>query len=463
MCLRRLQFIFCLLLLAIIPNCYAPPIQQDTKATSNLPVVSIFRTILLGYMTHVITIRPKKGVGKFGTLHRRAIAFAYPSSGIGLAIGPIYKSLYGDRILGIFQYQSLLRSYEKETKSKDTERKDDKSQDPTDTALKDSLLLTIKSTIQYDKISADDNKKLSSEKLHSKSVHIRDRLVSDLKARNIYIGEDDNSPYLAAFLYLLGPEKAKKTKHCILNTSLIIGSNNIDQTESSDSYCATEGMIVTGPGAASKYQKKVLASQVRYMTVDMIDQLETAHNMDDTSYVESFVTIGQLFFTTIECMDLDGDRWAKVIIIIYTTMSVLQTVSLVMLHKQTMAFSIKDDKDEEASLKSDSFILTKEDRKLLGEFSDTLMFEEEDIAIISMLVGMIVFLIFGVWANYGSHGTTEWLVISWILSPISLCLVTGYLVGFDKDKVWIILWVSLLSFGAVGCLIAATVIGYLPK
>ncbi|KAL0084745.1 hypothetical protein F4703DRAFT_1794107 [Phycomyces blakesleeanus] len=67
---------------------------------------------------------------------------------------------------------------------------------------------------------------------------------------------------------------------------------------------------------------------------------KTAHDMDDSPYIEILITLGQLLFTTVECMRPNLDRLAKIIMIIYTIMSILQAVSLIILHKQTKAFSI---------------------------------------------------------------------------------------------------------------------------
>ncbi|KAL0083935.1 hypothetical protein F4703DRAFT_1857654, partial [Phycomyces blakesleeanus] len=60
--------------------------------TSKLPIISILQTVLLGYISHVVTIRPRTGVSKFPTGYRRFIALVYPSSGIGLAVESMYKS-----------------------------------------------------------------------------------------------------------------------------------------------------------------------------------------------------------------------------------------------------------------------------------------------------------------------------------------------------------------------------------
>ncbi|KAI9027543.1 hypothetical protein CLU79DRAFT_582996 [Phycomyces nitens] len=195
----------------------------------------------------------------------------------------------------------------------------------------------------------------------------------------------------------------------------------------------------------------------------MIDRLQAAHNTDETSYIEIFVTIGQLFFTTIECMDIDGDRWSKVIMIVYTAMSVLQSASLILLHKQTTSFSIKDDK--ELVPKDTEVVLTEKDRRLRGEFIDVLKFDPDIVAVITTALGIIASLLIGIWADYNVHSTTEWLVLSWILSPIPVgaFFMLGALLDWDGDSIFVIVPGCALFVASTGCLLAATIIGYLPK
>ncbi|KAI9027541.1 hypothetical protein CLU79DRAFT_739667 [Phycomyces nitens] len=457
MFLQRLQFILYFLLLIFVPKCYAPPIQEEyTQLTSKLPIVSILKTVLLGYMTHVVTVRPRNGVTEVGTTERRLFAFMYPCSGIGLAVGSMYKALFEDRILGISQYNSLLKGYDKEKEKEEGERKKENEKEMEENEKEEEEK-------EEEKDQGNGSKNLTSYELHSQAIHLRNRLIDDKKAENINIGEDDNSAYLAAFLHVLGPEKAKKTKHCILNGSLIIGFENEDKTMDEDSYCLSDEITINGPGANCRYQRAIEPCDVRYLSTDMIYNLRAAHNTDETSYVEIFVTIGQLFFTTIECMDIDGDRWSKVIMIIYTAMSVLQSTSLFILHKQTMSFSIKD--DEELLSKDEKYILTEDDRKLLGEFIDILGYDDEEIAGISMILGVIASLLIAIWADYNAHSITEWLVLSWILSPIFAAMffiLIGYL-DCDGNSRWLVVSSYVLFSTSTGLILSATIIGYLPK
>ncbi|KAL0075282.1 hypothetical protein J3Q64DRAFT_1775794 [Phycomyces blakesleeanus] len=196
-------------------------------------------------------------------------------------------------------------------------------------------------------------------------------------------------------------------------------------------------------------------------------------------------------------MDLDGDRWAKVIIIIYTTMSILQTLSLIMLHKQMSAFSIKEDEDEKIrNDDGDSTSTEGEDEKTLPNHEDSVSTEDEDkktqpndgdstsvedgrkhfelstdildhedVSISSMFIGSAASLLIGIWADYNSHSVTEWLVLSWIISPFIITLIIFTAVIIDNDILGILLIIItvIASVCVIGCLIGATIIGYLPK
>ncbi|KAL0076684.1 hypothetical protein F4703DRAFT_1884978 [Phycomyces blakesleeanus] len=144
-------------------------------------------------------------------------------------------------------------------------------------------------------------------------------------------------------------------------------------------------------------------------------------------------------------------------------MSILQTFSLLVLHKQTMTFSIKDEDDEKILLKYDSLVLTEKELKDFGDKNEDLE-DNEEVVIYSTLTGTIAFLLIGVWADYTIHSTTEWLVISWIISPMLFIfgIIIGVVLDFTNKVVATILFTCII-IGSIGCLTAATIIGYLPK
>ncbi|KAL0091827.1 hypothetical protein J3Q64DRAFT_1695965 [Phycomyces blakesleeanus] len=67
--------------------------------------------------------------------------------------------------------------------------------------------------------------------------------------------------------------------------------------------------------------------------------------LNDTSYIAVRTTIFQCVYTAIKCIDVKGNRWTKVIMILFMNMAILHTMSLCFLHKQLAAFSILYDKN----------------------------------------------------------------------------------------------------------------------
>ncbi|KAL0085407.1 hypothetical protein J3Q64DRAFT_1743568 [Phycomyces blakesleeanus] len=490
MLLQRLSIILCILLLAFIPKCYAPPIQQDDSPfISKLPVVSILRIVFVSYIAHIVTIRPTTGISTFSTLERRIMGFLFPSSEIGIILGSMYKAYYGDEILKITKYKPFLERYDKEIEGEifKVKNKNDQSlQASTITALPDSTTSAsldrtrtasmdgIKSTLldgvkrvsfdsrstSSDSFSLDgqsateskndedyDTKYNETNNKFSSVVNLRNRLVKDTREEN-NLNHPQNAAYLAAFLHIMGPKRAKKIKHCILANSLILGSENNTGGAEDSNYI--EGLTINGPGAACNYQYKINLNDTHFMTDDMINQLETAHYIDNIPYIEIFITIVQLFFTAIECMEIDGDRWVKLIMIIYTIMSVLQTVSLIALHKQTATFSV---------IKYDRFVIIKYDHYHNNVPPHKSFYDKLDVNVFCFLAGIISFLLLGIWADYNNHSVTEWLVISWIISPLALY----FMFFLSTMDILGIIGMGILLITCFGLLISATIIGYLPK
>ncbi|KAI9027578.1 hypothetical protein CLU79DRAFT_739819 [Phycomyces nitens] len=140
-------------------------------------------------------------------------------------------------------------------------------------------------------------------------------------------------------------------------------------------------------------------------------------------------------------------------------MSILQATSLFMLHRQSMAFSIKDAEElspeaiEAPLLENDSIDLEEVDEPVHDSVATMLN---------SVVIGIIASLLIGIWADYNAHSATQWLVLFWILSPIGSSVVYLFLLAFcrcfDED---VPLYVSCIP--SAGFLIAATITGYLPK
>ncbi|KAL0078989.1 hypothetical protein F4703DRAFT_1878161 [Phycomyces blakesleeanus] len=465
MFLQRLQFILCIIVSIFVSKCRAPPIQQEyTISASGLAIFSILRAVLLVYMIHVVTVRPRTGITDFPTLHRRIIAFIYPTGGIGTSIYSMYKLFYADKILGISQYSHLLKRYEKEEQEeKEQKAKEGNGIMAENTNSPHTPLLPKISTPEGEKNQVDSTRLTESQTLCLKVSKLRERLVKAMKIERIKIDEWDNSPHLAAFLHVIGPENSRKTRHCILSGSVTIGFDNKTSNMYIGDRCKTKEISVLGPGAICESQGKIHPTSLRYMSIDMINQLETAYNTDNTSYVELFVTIGQIFFTTLECLNLDGDRWIKVVLIIYTATAALQTVSLLVLHKQTTAFSIKDEEDKQLVDTYEKRLLTEEDREIFRKIIIDLD-QNVNLTLYGILFGIIVSLAIGVWADYSIHSVTEWLVISWILSPCLIAIFNQAVASLGHwDNLVLTMAVPIISMLSFGCLIAATITGYMPE
>ncbi|KAI9033872.1 hypothetical protein CLU79DRAFT_725950 [Phycomyces nitens] len=498
MALLNYTFAVYFLLLATIPRCYAPPIQQEnTTEVSEIAILSILRTIILGYLAHVVTIRPGTGVSSFSTNMRRFMCFVFPTGGIAMAFNSFFSAYNADKILGIEKFNIPLQKYDK-MYSQSMEYPDysiGSLDEPLPTHLSSAYNLARSKNTQL-------------AYFLEKTEQRRNWLIRYMETEHgTKIKDYDNAPYLAALLYTMGKSKAEKVKHCILNRHLLIGFDSTAYVRSTKDFLAiTEEMTIVGSGSDCQYQSPILPGYIRYLPIDMLDQLRTVHNVDSTSYTEICITIGQLFYTTIECMDVQGDKWAKTIMIIYTAMSILQTCSLIILHKQTMPFSILYDVDvpwgeiindrsrqnqlEEAkadTLHNDqrtrgiSEKYNPQDLFYRGSFLEFILrkreseYAREEIATdngsvyiysLSMIGGIIGSLLICVWADYNSHSTTEWLVLSWIFgSIISFFVFFLYTYSkkyFDSRLIFGLLFI-LIVLGSLGCVLAATIIGYLPR
>ncbi|KAI9005839.1 hypothetical protein CLU79DRAFT_723890 [Phycomyces nitens] len=89
------------------------------------------------------------------------------------------------------------------------------------------------------------------------------------------------------------------------------------------------------------YQLPVHPTSVRYFTKEMIDELKMTHRIQDKSFSQTAFTIVQLGYTVYECIEGSGQKWSKVVMIIFMIMSILQTISVYVLPTQVAAYSIK--------------------------------------------------------------------------------------------------------------------------
>ncbi|KAL0087762.1 hypothetical protein J3Q64DRAFT_1734329 [Phycomyces blakesleeanus] len=321
MFLQRLQFILCIIVSIFVSKCRAPPIQQE----------------------YTISAKPESQISP--TLHRRIIAFIYPT----------------------------------DTKKRNKKEKEQKAKEANgimaeNTNSPHTPLLPKISTPEGEKNQVDSTRLTESQTLCLKVSKLRERLFRGYsKIERIKIDEWDNSPHLAAFFACNWDRKnSRKTRHCILSGSVTIG-------------CKTKEISVLGPGAICESQGKI---HTNFLAI----HLETAYNTDNTSYI---------FFTTLECLNLDGDRWIK------------------SYNKANSSFSIKDEEDKQLVDTYEKRLLTEEDREILRKIIIDL---DQNVNLTLLLPSL------GHWDN---------LVLTMAV-PI----------------------ISMLSFG---CLIAATITGYMPE
>ncbi|KAI9031849.1 hypothetical protein CLU79DRAFT_842399 [Phycomyces nitens] len=335
MSVRKLLFLSVFIFL-ILAGCYAPPIDeqppvesQQGRQTNMSKTYKIVRTIILGCLAHIMTIRPRSGTDQPKILFQRIIYLIYPTLGISYAVRAIISAWKDDEILRIYEYKKTF----KELKRK-------KPIPIWSTAFAKYLWKTIKENWSQAATTIKNVFKPDIEIYDDKTKKIYEDAVADMenryfeycnkpKPRGKYIIDNDtnNSIYLAVILNALKPSKAKKIKHCILNDNLYLGfdlknfTTDYDKSTNSmikddislikDKLLYTNNMSIFGPGTKCQYQVPIRADNVCFLTREMLDQLQMAPRLDSTSYTAICITSGQLVYTVIECINADGDKWVK--------------------------------------------------------------------------------------------------------------------------------------------------------
>ncbi|KAI9030925.1 hypothetical protein CLU79DRAFT_732053 [Phycomyces nitens] len=520
MSFHKLLFLSVFILL-ILPGCYAPPIDEQPSVESQQgsrinmsKTYIILKTIILGYLTHIMTIRPSPDTDQTHTLFQRITYFIYPTMGISSAIVSIILAWKNDEILGIDKHEKVYKEINKPIPI--WSKAFAKSLWKTIKEIRSQAATSIRKFFKPDKKPPSENPEKpfadAVADMENKYYEYCGKIKPD---RKYIVGDDsDNSIYLAAILNTLEPSQAKKVKDCFLNNSLYLGLDLKDSTikddESKeltmkddislikDKLLYTKNMTITGPGAICRYQIPIRPQNVCFLTREMLNQLQPVHYLDNTSYIAICITSGQLVYTLIECIDADGDRWAKVIMLIYTVMSVLQTISLIVLHKQLAAYSIHYNEDIKLADNfgpkyDDSEIIEimpeyitniekKHDDNLLcyrGSFLEKLnnnenltsrvvkFLQKKGSFTLSGLGGLGLSLLIGIWADYTARSTTQWIVLAWILSPFLSFPIYLIRNNIYPKKRWLYIpFMSLFyltGIGGAGCVIAATIEGYSIK
>ncbi|KAI9021626.1 hypothetical protein CLU79DRAFT_835503 [Phycomyces nitens] len=339
-----------LLLFVMLIECSAAPISTaDSVSDEEVAAYSILKTVILGYLAHAKTVRPDPSTITLSTSFKRMNALGFPTSGIYDAVGSMVKSFNADELLGIDVFNKWYKKHTKNKSDPPHEEASTSSDVAADTSDPNKILLReISSDENYTGTGTDTG---TSSNTNTSQLYGTQTIkwITEYKEalEGFDIKENDNAPYLAALLLHLGPDKAKKVKHCLLNDNLFIGYNDFSNVRS-EPRCkyTSKDMTVTGSGSMCKYQVPVCPSLVRYLPIDMLDQLQGASNIDNTSLTEVFVSAIQILYIVYECIRGRGERWSKIIMLVFLMMSILQTLSMLALHSQVAAFSIHCNNEE---------------------------------------------------------------------------------------------------------------------
>ncbi|KAI9021597.1 hypothetical protein CLU79DRAFT_752308 [Phycomyces nitens] len=323
-----------MILCFMVADCMAAPaIVEETLSPREVAAISMMRTFFLSYLAHAKTVRPDSTTITASTFYKRAAALAFPTSGIYDAVGSMIRVYHGDKILGIADFNKFLknkmipRNVYDNTQTYACPEVSAHSPSPSDCQSKpyEERLNATPHIPQYPSDPSED------------WVNQYKDAIAEFDSK-----KNDNGPFLASLLHSIGPLRARKLRHCILNGSIFIGYNQYNGTNCMRRYRLTsKDMVLTGSGAICYYQLPVCSSAIRYLPVDMLNELQAASFIDNTSYIQVLITLFQLGYTLYECIRGAGSRWSKLVMIVFTIMSVLQTMSLLLLHSQVAAFSIR--------------------------------------------------------------------------------------------------------------------------
>ncbi|KAI9030854.1 hypothetical protein CLU79DRAFT_731770 [Phycomyces nitens] len=488
-----------MLLCIAISQCHGLPevppesFSEEVTTVNRTITYSIFVAFLLVYWAHGMTIRASSDTLLYSNLSYKFLLTIFPTFGFIVIADPLASISDGDTILGIDIFKKPLEEYNKTITEDTNSNYYHKEANDYSGPNTDAIILDI--DIELEENPMKNNIDKIRQQIHRKNDWLVDY---GKRTQEFDTNNHDNAPYLAAILQSLDPDKARKLKHCLHNSSLFIGFDMVDETLLKSLKCIkTEEMNIIGPGAVYKYQAVVPPKAVRYLPTTMLDQLSDASSIDQYPFKEIFYTLAQLLYTIIAYSDINIDRWLKLVYLVYMVMTFLHTLSLLLLHSQTSAFSIQYTEDFKNSMPSDSSLLLGLDTGLDQEFGHTANdLEEKDEPInhfydgishkdklVHRMIqelntykgtienstsdemgGLIFLLIFGllampfllgIWADYSSHSPVKWVVLTWSLSSV----LPFAILFTESDNIGYLVWgaCSLISFA---CIIGATVMGY---
>ncbi|KAI9012086.1 hypothetical protein CLU79DRAFT_771243 [Phycomyces nitens] len=456
----------------------------DSRFTETQFIIfQVIKTILFAYVTHIMTVRPDGSATFLSAVYKRLCSLAWPTSGVHEAFGSIIKVYRSNSILGIDHISKHI-------------------------SIKAAEVPGYFSTYQHSPPTVADPTETSLSNPTMRTFYSRNRW-SDVLEKSIspyYNGEHDNVSHLARILETMGPTKARKVKHCILNGNLYIGFNRLNEMDGQPvRRPRTEDMRVAGSGSVCLYQVPVHPTLVRYLPHSMIDELQQAYFIEETCYTQIFMSVIQMAYTVYECVIDSGDRWFKIVLIVFMVMSFFQTLSAIILPTQVAAYSIHCLREGEridplefqnpnstppsasGFMKYMPSILRKsfEERDTIAY--DVLQKSEMDSGTISVVLGdhinngisitsqpagwweavvivasTLVPFMLGFWAGYEVKTLTEWLVVAWIGFSGFFTIIRVFLFdpNFMTNTLVCFLFTIFLVLPGLALVLASTITGY---
>ncbi|KAL0084387.1 hypothetical protein J3Q64DRAFT_1747473 [Phycomyces blakesleeanus] len=114
----NISCLWVLLSIFVLRATAAPLTLEDFVSPTQMAIISILQTVFFAYVSHAVTVRPENTTKALPSIAKRALAIAWPVSGIHEAVGCIIKSFQGRKIL-----QEMLAE-DKGQKAKDTSMDD---------------------------------------------------------------------------------------------------------------------------------------------------------------------------------------------------------------------------------------------------------------------------------------------------------------------------------------------------
>ncbi|KAI9012085.1 hypothetical protein CLU79DRAFT_722451 [Phycomyces nitens] len=294
-------------------------LRHFTKA--QVDAFKTLKTVLLAYLAHAATVRVDSSTKILPSLYKRLSALAWPTSGVYEAYGSIHKVNNADAIFG---FNNIANASEENSVLKDFE---------------DTPLVQTQEMNHSDNVSQLWRGVHRTVKVVRKDNYTKEEIDRAFEKSNRR--DHDNVITFKKIFKSIHLYKQRHVRNCILNGSLYIGTDTIlVSRDGTSDRLETKDMTITGPGANCKYQLPVHPTSVRYFPEPMLRQLELAHGIQNTFYFQIAVSFIQLCYTVYECLEGSGQKWSKIIMIIFMAMSAFQTLSAYVLPTQVAAYSV---------------------------------------------------------------------------------------------------------------------------